>query len=68
MLDQRPSHAISPKRALLCSRDNALRVATRLFDHEMQPVSVIRTGNPLQPYRISMSPLPDDHVELALVS
>jgi hypothetical protein len=62
------AEAISAKRRILCSRDNALRVATRMFDDLARPVSVIRTGNPLQPYRVSTAPTRHEHVELAMVS
>lgn len=58
---------ISPKRRLLCSRENALRMAGRCFDAEMKPVSVICTGDPLQPYRVSLAPCQDDHVVLEMV-
>ncbi|WP_197672743.1 hypothetical protein [Sphingobium sp. TKS] len=34
---------LSPKRQLLCSRENALRVASRIFDHSQGKVSILRT-------------------------
>lgn len=58
----------SPKRFQLCSRENARRVASRLFYAENGPVSVIRTGALLQPYRVSTSPTREDHIELQMVS
>ncbi len=61
-------NAISSKRSILCSRENALRVATRMFDDRRKPISVIRTGNPFQPYRVSIAPTRHEHVELELVS
>jgi hypothetical protein len=36
----------------LCSHDNAVRVAARLFDETLRRTQIIRTGDPLQPYRI----------------
>lgn len=63
-----PIDAISAKRRELCSRENAVRVATRLFDAQRKPVSIIRTGNPFQPYRISTAPTLQDDVELEMVS
>ena len=68
MVTLMPINTISPKRRLLCSRENALRLAARFFDIEMKPVSVIRTGNPFQPYRVSLAPSHGDHVELQMVS
>lgn len=58
---------MSAKRRILCSRENAQRVAARLFDVSMMPVSIIRTGNAFQPYRISTAPADGDHVELEMV-
>lgn len=62
------SPALSAKRFQLCSRENALRVASRLFCADAGPVSIIRTGSLLQPYRVSTSPTRDDYVELQMVS
>src|SRR3546814_13515360 len=39
-------HCLSPKRGLLCSRANALRVAGRIFDHSQTKVSILRTIDP----------------------
>lgn len=48
-----PDHVpLSPKRRALCSSDNARRIATRMADDGASCVSVVRTGNPLQPLRI----------------
>ncbi|ATI80592.1 hypothetical protein [Sphingobium yanoikuyae] len=63
-----PPPPLSAKRFQLCSRENALRVAARLFNTEAGPVSVIRTGLLLQPYKVSTSPTREDHVELQMVS
>ena len=34
----------------LCSRENAERVATRMFEHSGRQMIVIRTGDPERPY------------------
>ena len=47
------SGCLSPKRELLCSRENALRVARRIFDHSPGRVSILHTADPLQPFRVS---------------
>lgn len=59
---------LSPKRFLLCSRENANRVADRLFDSRPGRVSVVRTSNPLQPFCVSTSPAVGDLVEVEIVS
>lgn len=59
---------LSPKRYLLCSRENAHRVASRLFDAHAGRVSIVRTGDPLQPFCVSTSPSLDAHVEVEIVS
>ena len=47
----------SPSRARLCSRENAHRVASRAFETSRRAVKVVRTGEPLQPFRVA--PLED---------
>ncbi|PBN42967.1 hypothetical protein [Sphingobium sp. D43FB] len=59
---------LSSKRYILCSRENAHRVASRLFDAQSGRVSIVRTGNPLQPFCVSTSPSRDAHVEVEIVS
>jgi hypothetical protein len=59
---------LSPKRLLLCSRENANRVALRLFDERSEPLSIVRTANPLQPFRVCTKPSAADLVEVELVS
>jgi hypothetical protein len=59
---------LSPKRLLLCSRENANRVASRLFDERCEPLSIVRTVNPLQPFRVCTSPSATDMVEVEMVS
>ncbi|ATY34924.1 hypothetical protein [Sphingomonas psychrotolerans] len=63
-----PAANLSPKRHLLCSRENAHRVASRLFDARPGRVSIVRTDNPLQPFYVSRSPARDAHVEVEIVS
>lgn len=59
---------LSPKRLLLCSRENANRVASRLFDVQSGRISIVRTSNPLQPFRVCTSPALGDNVEVEMVS
>lgn len=54
--DRHDRAARSPKRDVLCSRQNAIRVAGRLQDQSDGAVSVVRTTQPLQPYRVSADP------------
>ena len=68
MLARLPAAQMSPKRGILCSRENALRVASRLFHAQTRPVSIIRTCDPLQPFRVSTSPGRDEHVVVEMVS
>ena len=42
----------SPKRHDLCSRAHAQRLAGRLLDLHGRPMAVIRTDDPLQPFRV----------------
>lgn len=58
----------SPKRDILCSRDHAQRVASQIFDREYRPVGIVRTGNPIQPFRVAVSPKADDDVEVLMVA
>ncbi len=56
----------SPRRGELCSRENAHRVAGRLFDHKHRPVAVIRTGDPIKPFHVADEDAFDVHVEVEL--
>ncbi|RVT38265.1 hypothetical protein [Sphingobium algorifonticola] len=47
---------LSSKRRQLCSRDHALRVAARMFDRHPARLAIVATGDPLQPYRVSIDP------------
>jgi hypothetical protein len=42
----------SPKRAKLCSIEHANRVATQVADLTLTDTAVVKTGNPLQPFRV----------------
>lgn len=44
---------LSPLRLALCSRENAQRVAARLFDASERPIAVVRTMNPAQPFLVA---------------
>jgi hypothetical protein len=45
----------SSKRAKLCSIENANRVATQVADHILSDTAVVKTGNPLQPFRVILA-------------
>lgn len=62
-----PRGALSRSRRKLCSREHALRIAARMCDAGGQPVSIIRTDDPMQPFRISLAPREEDVVELQMV-
>lgn len=57
---------ISLRRLELCSRENAHRVANRLFELKRRPVAVIRTGNPMKPFHVTDETTQTDHVEVEL--
>ncbi len=56
----------STKRLRLCSRENAIRVADRLCGATRARVFVVRTGHPLQPWRVAAAPPVDDTIELEM--
>ena len=45
----------SSKRARLCSIENANRVATQVADRILSDTAVVKTGNPLQPFRVVLA-------------
>lgn len=45
----------SPKRAKLCSIEHANRVATQVAEHTEADTAVVRTNNPLQPFRVVLA-------------
>lgn len=58
----------STARDRLCSRPNAERVALRLFEATQHNVAVVRTANPLQPFRVILSAdVADEAVEVEMV-
>lgn len=59
---------LSPKREHLCSRENALRVAARMFDDHPKRISILHTGDPLQPFRISLDPANRDQIVAEMVA
>ncbi|WP_337847822.1 hypothetical protein [Sphingomonas sp.] len=59
---------LSSKRQQLCSRENAMRVAGRIFDDHPKRVSILHTGDPLQPFRVSTDPSSHDHIVLEMVA
>ncbi len=56
----------SPRRGQLCSRENARRVAARMFEHKRRPVAVIRTGDPMKPFHVTDEEELNAHVEVEL--
>lgn len=52
MTSQTDSGERSAKRMRLCSREHADRVAGRLFEQTRTSMSVVRTGEALQPFRV----------------
>ena len=60
--------SLSPKRQQLCSRENAVRVAGRIFDDYPTKVSILHTGDPLQPFRVSTEPSSFDLVVMEMVA
>lgn len=51
---------LSPKRRKLCSRANAVRVAGWLHEVQDSDIAILRTGEPLQPFRVSVHSDPSD--------
>ena len=45
----------SSKRARLCSIENANRIATRVAEQVQGDTAVVKTGNPLQPFRVVLA-------------
>ncbi len=45
----------SAKRARLCSIENANRIATKVAEHVQSDTAVVKTGNPLQPFRVVLA-------------
>ena len=50
-----PTSNRSPKRGRLCSIEHANRVATRVAEHILTDTAVVKTGNPLQPFRVVLA-------------
>lgn len=57
---------LSPRRQELCSRENARRVASRLFDAKRRLVAVIRTGDPMKPFHVTDEVAGGAHIEVEL--
>ena len=54
-MSDEPAPERSPKRWRLCSIENANRVATRVAEHIATDTAVVKTGNPLQPFRVVLA-------------
>ena len=50
----------SPLRARLCSIENANRLAVKVADEAASDAVVVRTGNPVQPYRVLLAYCAED--------
>lgn len=50
-----PASTRSPKRARLCSIENANRVAGQVAERIAADTAVVKTGNPLQPFRVVLA-------------
>lgn len=59
---------LSPRRARLLSFDRAYAVAVQLRRSSGTDAFVVRTGNPLQPFRVTSAPTRADEQVLAWVA
>lgn len=50
----------SPLRARLCSIENANRLAVQVADEADSDTVVVRTGNPVQPFRVVLANCAED--------
>lgn len=57
---------LSPMRSRLCSRANAQAVAARMFNAGARHVSIVRTGDPVQPFRVVPAIVDGPNVELEM--
>lgn len=67
-MSHRDGRGLSPKRRQLCSRENALRVAARIFDRSPERLSIVCTHDPIQPFRVSFDPADQDQVIAEMVA
>ena len=56
----------SPLRSRLCNRAHAQAVAARMFEAGERHVSIVRTGDALQPFRVVPAIVDGPNVELEL--
>lgn len=59
---------LSPLRARLASFDNAYALATRISAVSGRNMFVVRTGNPIQPYRVTAVPPANDEMTVLRVA
>lgn len=50
-----PAENLDPRRNLLCSRENADRIAMNMCETTSRAYAVVRTTSRLQPYRVLLS-------------
>ncbi|MFZ5700774.1 MAG: hypothetical protein ACOY4P_05405 [Pseudomonadota bacterium] len=68
MSDAEPLPLLSPRRGRLAGWEHSYRVAVQRRTASGKEQFILRTGNPLQPYRVtSRLPAPSEHI-LALVA
>ncbi len=60
MTTRTKSAAGSPLRARLCSIENANRLAVQVADEADSDTVVVRTGNPVQPFRVVLANCAED--------
>lgn len=60
MTNRIKSAAGSPLRSLLCSIENANRLALQVADEADSDMVVVRTGNPVQPFRVVLANCAED--------
>ena len=58
----------SAKRQILCSRLHARRLAGQIVDATGERVSIVRTGDPLQPFRVMRGDVAGGTVEVEMRS
>jgi hypothetical protein len=62
-------YSLSPNRKRLCSRENAERVAYRIFEETGDDMRVVRRTDDLQPYKAElMTSVPNGEIAVQLIS
>ncbi len=62
-------YSLSPARKRLCSRENAERVAYRIFEETGDDMRVVRRADSLQPYKVELTTsIPNGEIAVQLIS